>query len=115
MNGKGNDDPLSDLDHRLKKARQVGLDARPQRRAGSAAMGIGFKIAIELVLAVLIGTGMGWFLDGWLGTSPFLLILFFFLGTGAGIMNVARASKALGQESAKTDDDGESRDENGRA
>ena len=113
MNGNGNDDPLWDLGRRLKSAKKAGQDTRPQRSAGNAAMGVGFRIAIELVLAVFIGAIMGWFLDEWLGTSPFLLILFFFLGTAAGIMSVMRTAKTLGQDQTEFGEDGENRDQNG--
>jgi len=40
--------------------------------------------------------GAGWLLDRWLGTKPWLMIVFFFLGAAAGIMNVYRAVNGLG-------------------
>jgi ATP synthase protein I len=35
-------------------------------------------------------------LDRWLGSSPWLLIVFFVLGAAAGIMNVIRVAKGYG-------------------
>ena len=54
-------------------------------------MGAGMRIAVELVAAVLVGAAIGIALDKWLGTQPWLLILFFVLGCGAGLRNVYRA------------------------
>ena len=38
---------------------------------------------------------IGWALDRWLGTAPFLMVVFLVLGAAAGIMNVFRAAKAM--------------------
>jgi ATP synthase protein I len=54
-----------------------------------SAVGIGF------VLAVIIGFGIGYVLDRWLGTSPLFVIVFFFLGVAAGIVNVVRTVNAV--------------------
>jgi ATP synthase protein I len=54
-----------------------------------SAVGIGF------VLAVIIGFGTGLALDRWLGTSPLFVIVFFFLGVAAGIVNVVRTANAV--------------------
>ena len=35
-------------------------------------------------------------LDRWLGTTPFLLIVFFFLGAAAGMLNVYRTATRQG-------------------
>ncbi|MGE0613203.1 MAG: AtpZ/AtpI family protein [Hyphomicrobiales bacterium] len=58
-------------------------------------MGLAFRIATELVAGVLVGTAIGWQLDRWLETSPVMLVIFFGLGTAAGIMNVVRVAKKM--------------------
>ena len=57
------------------------------------AMGRGLKISAELIGGVLAGGGLGWVLDKWLGTFPWLFILFFLLGSAAGIMNIVRQAQ----------------------
>jgi ATP synthase protein I len=54
------------------------------------------RIGVELVAAMVVAMGAGWLLDRWLGTKPWLMIVFFFLGSAAGIMNVYRAVNGLG-------------------
>jgi ATP synthase protein I len=44
------------------------------------------------VIAIVLGAWFGWLLDGWLGTGPWLFLLFFFLGVIAGVINVYRIS-----------------------
>lgn len=58
-------------------------------------MGLAFRIGVELVAGLVVGGGIGWLLDRWLNTGPLLLIVFFFLGAAAGMLNVWRAVKHL--------------------
>lgn len=74
------------------KARQAPqLDSA----ARGAAFGQAFKIAIELVVGVLFGGLIGWALDRYLGSAPWLLVLFLMLGFAAGMMNVVRTARRM--------------------
>jgi len=61
-------------------------------------MGNAYKLGTELVAAVAVGTIIGFILDSWFGTKPWLIITFFFLGAAAGILNVIRAAKRMQKE-----------------
>ena len=61
-------------------------------------MGNAFKLGTELVAAVGVGTIIGFILDSWFGTKPWLIIIFFFLGAAAGILNVIRAANRMQKE-----------------
>ena len=62
-------------------------------------MGSAFKLGTELVAAVGVGTIIGFILDSWFDTKPWLIIIFFFLGAAAGMLNVIRsANKMQGKE-----------------
>jgi len=50
------------------------------------------------VSAVAVGTIIGFILDSWFDTKPWLIIIFFFLGAAAGILNVIRAAKRMQKE-----------------
>lgn len=67
------------------EGRGVGLSP-----SQGSALGVGMRVGIELVSALAVAVAIGWFLDEWLGTRPFLLILFFLLGGAAGMANVWR-------------------------
>ncbi|HAD26704.1 MAG TPA: phosphoribosylaminoimidazolecarboxamide formyltransferase, partial [Alphaproteobacteria bacterium] len=75
--------PRSDFDARLAAARRAIQPVAQDARRGSA-MGVAIRLSTDLVAAVAVGGFLGWLLDRWLGTSPWLLLLFFFLGVAAG-------------------------------
>jgi F0F1-type ATP synthase assembly protein I len=52
-------------------------------------------VGLSFVFALVLGFGGGYLLDGWLGTSPWLSFLGFFLGVAAGILNVYRVLGAV--------------------
>ena len=58
-------------------------------------MGNAFKLGTELVAAVGVGTIIGFILDSWFGTKPWLIIILFFLGAAAGMLNVIRAANRM--------------------
>lgn len=90
------DDPLNDLDTRLKAARgQTDTESAPRGRGTQSGLGQGLRIGIEMVVSVAVGAGLGYFIDNWAGTTPLFMIVFLFLGFAAGIMNVLRIARGL--------------------
>ena len=80
------------FDERLSAARvKHGLDA-PSTTGPSTVgtYGIGLRVGVELVSALAVAVLIGWGLDTWLGTRPWLLGLFVLLGGAAGVANVWR-------------------------
>ena len=65
-------------------------EAPPQSNIGQA-----FKMSTELVSAVLVGTIIGFILDNWFDTKPWLILIFFFVGVIAGIMNVIKSANNM--------------------
>ncbi len=94
------DHELERLDARLKEARGK-VQARdpgggPETRPPGSALGLAFRVGVELVSALAIGLGIGWLLDAWLDTRPWLMMVFIFLGGAAGILNVYRMARGFG-------------------
>jgi len=65
----------------------------PKSSLGS--LGALSAVGIAFVLAVVFGFLIGYGLDAWLGTSPLFMIVFFFLGVAAGVVNVIRTARAV--------------------
>ena len=65
-------------------------DQKPPSSIGAA-----FKMSTELVSAVAVGTIIGFILDTTFGTKPWLILIFFFVGVVAGIINVFRSAKNM--------------------
>ena len=61
----------------------------------SSNLGQAFKLSTELVSAVVVGTIIGFILDKSFGTKPWLILIFFFVGVIAEIMNVIKSAKNL--------------------
>ncbi|HEX9759871.1 MAG TPA: AtpZ/AtpI family protein [Candidatus Acidoferrales bacterium] len=65
-------------------------DKPPRRTPYSRQFGMVMELPFALVSAVLVGGGIGYFLDRWLGTSPFLMLILGGLGFYAGLREVMR-------------------------
>jgi len=92
---------LKALGERVERAQRRGQGVRRAQEGGEdqssrAGMGLGFRIGLELVVAVFLGFAIGWAIDRWFGTKPWGLLVFLFLGIGAGMTNVYRVVKGLG-------------------
>jgi ATP synthase protein I len=91
----------TELGARLDRVRaEMARDARPtpDERTRGAAFGQAAKIAIELVVGILVGGFIGRVIDGQLGTQPWFMIVFLFLGFAAGLANVIRTARRLQAE-----------------
>ena len=89
---------LDALDARVREARKRQAGAAAGKHGAVPASGLGFawRVGVELVSALVVGVAIGYLLDRWLGTRPWLLILFFVLGSAAGLLNVFRLTAGLG-------------------
>lgn len=59
------------------------------------------NVGVALVSGMIVGGVMGYFLDKWLNTSPWLLFVFLFFGLIAGIKNAIHYMKKAGIEVGK--------------
>ena len=85
-----------DFKTRLKIAKsKIKKDILSDSEKRGSFMGTAFKLGTELVAAVGVGTIIGFILDNWFGTKPWLIIVFFFLGSAAGILNVIKAANKM--------------------
>lgn len=84
------------FEQRLREARtRQGLDKPTKDARGGGGLptgpwGIGFRAGVEVVSALVVGVVIGLLLDRWLGTWPWLFLLFFVAGSAAGVLNVYR-------------------------
>jgi ATP synthase protein I len=50
-----------------------------------------WSLALMLPSSIAVGLLMGYFLDKWLGTGPWLLLVFSLLGAASGLISLIRA------------------------
>ncbi len=87
-------DDNGSFDERLRSAQKRQQDQQPVPAADTGGnpspMGIGVRVGVELVAAMAVSVAIGWGLDRWLGTTPWLVGVFVLLGGAAGVANVWR-------------------------
>jgi ATP synthase protein I len=85
---------LDALDAKLKAANA----RRPQEKeyvSSSSALGMAWRLSTELIVSVLVGTALGYGLDKFFGTSPWILLVGMGFGFAAGIKAVLRTADAM--------------------
>jgi ATP synthase protein I len=83
---------LESLDERLDRLQQAEAK-RTAKKQPDRSYQVGQLVLSHLVGAPLGGGIIGWLLDRWLGTKPWLMLVMLFLGFAVGVMNVLRISK----------------------
>ncbi len=97
---------------RARKATGAGRNADSEAgpsRSQASGLALAWRIISELVAGVAVGVGIGWLLDYWLDTRPWLMVTFLFLGMAAGCYNVYRVAQgyeaAMGYRRKRDDED----------
>ena len=87
---------LSSLHERVTKARKPQSSETETRGRGSA-IGMAYRLSMELVVGILVGGFIGWWLDKWLSTKPIFLLVMILLGMIAGVVNMLRTARDMRQ------------------
>jgi|SRR5689334_6042299 len=88
---------FEEFDARLKRLREAdpGRQAAPSEPTPTLNWGSGLQVGIELLAGLIGGVLLGYALDHWFGTRPLFMIVFFFLGAAAGMMNAWRSLRRM--------------------
>ena len=88
---------LNDFKTRLKIAKEKLKNStkNSDNNRNNSPLGSAFKLSTDLVAHVAVGTIIGFILDSWFDTKPWLIIIFFFLGSVAGILNVIKTAQKM--------------------
>ena len=68
---------------------------KDSKQSSPSNIGVAFKLSTEMVAAVFVGAIIGFILDNWFDSKPWLTIIFFFVGAISGILNVIRSAKLM--------------------
>lgn len=100
MSDKDKRSELDKFDTRLKQAQDNSTAPRGLKAATNEppkGLGLALRCGADLVSGIAVGVAIGYALDTFVFDSkPWLMVLFFFLGAAAGIMNVFRTVQGLG-------------------
>ena len=105
---------VADLSKRIAEFESRQQEKRQHMKAQlpTGGMALAGRVTTELVAGVVVGTFIGWALDKWLGTTPTLMVVFFFIGSAAGMMNVWRALTGQGMAAGFVNEKSSQADEN---
>tara|TARA_B100000959_G_scaffold254066_1_gene285461 strand:- start:622 stop:918 length:297 start_codon:yes stop_codon:yes gene_type:complete len=93
---------IKEISTRLEIAKKnISNDQKNNQGSNAASLGKALKISTELVAAVVVGSIIGFLLDGWFDTKPLLTICFFVMGVAAGMLNVFRSAKRMNSKYKK--------------
>ena len=81
------------------------MNDRQDRKAFYRELGRYSALGFEMSLSVVIGLGIGYYLDKWLGTAPWLMILWLGFGFAAGVRSLFRAAKRSEKELERQEKD----------
>ena len=86
------DKKIKSLNQRIQKVKDASNlgQNKPPSPVGKA-----MKVVVEIVAAMAVGLVIGILLDNYFDTRPIFIIIFFLLGSAAGILNVFRVAKSL--------------------
>ena len=86
------DPSMEKLNSRISEARKARDNVQ-----GSSLSPVGlasaWRLTTEMFAAILVGGGLGWLIDRWLGTQPWLMLVFLGIGLSAGTLNAFRAAR----------------------
>jgi len=72
--------------------------SKKETRAILQAMSLITTMGISIVVCVGMGVFVGWLLDGWLNTSPWLIFVFTLLGVVAAFKTMFELFKRIGSD-----------------
>lgn len=87
---------LTSLNQRLKQAQleEAARKGRPDaERSQRLVRSVGTRLLYDLIGLPFGGGLIGWLLDRWFGTAPWVMLAMLFLGFGLAVRNVMRVSK----------------------
>ena len=89
----------SDLAARIKRAQAEDSLAGDAEMASAqrnmTGLSRGLRLGSEFIAAILVGAGIGYLLDLWLKTGPWLMLVMFMVGFAAGVLNVVRSAAEM--------------------
>ena len=93
---KQKNDTLEKLGERIRSAKSKTEDIETiHKQPNSKLIGLGMRVALEMVASIGVCGFIGWYLDRFFDTKPWFLLVFLLLGIVAGLKSVFKIIKVL--------------------
>lgn len=84
------------LHEKISQARKgAGLEVESKPASHLTGHARAVRLGTEFIAAIIVGTGIGYFADMALGTSPWLMLVMVLVGFAAGVLNVVRSANEM--------------------
>lgn len=80
------------------------MTEKQDRRALFRELGKYSALGLELAIAVVLGLAIGYYLDKWLGTGPWMTVVWIGIGFAAGVRSLYRAALRSGKDLEKEEE-----------
>ena len=90
------DSRLTSLDERLDRAKRdeaLRTGGKPSEESQRLIRSVGMRILSDLIGLPFGAALIGWLIDRWAGTTPWIMLAMLFLGFGLAVRSVLRAAK----------------------
>ena len=74
------------------------MTEKEERRAFYRDLGRYSALGLEMAASVVIGLAVGYYLDKWLGTGPWMTVIWIAIGFAAGVRSLYRAALRSGKD-----------------
>ncbi len=92
---------IDELDARLKAAR--GTAEKPSQGSGMSQRqtNVAYRVLVDMIAGLLVGGFLGYWLDRWWGSQPYMLVAMTVLGFAGGMNNAWRAIKSYAKDAER--------------
>jgi len=102
---------VEEMDAKLKAARAANPKPRhneaPSNLMSQRQTGVAYRVLVDMIAGLLVGGFLGYWLDRWLGWTPYSLVTGLVVGFVAGVNNAWRAIRAYSKDAAAMGDGGD--------
>lgn len=93
---------LDSLGARLAARRNTSDEGQRRAKPSNAqGLGLGVRVATDIVAGTLLGGGLGWLIDRLVGSTPWGLIVMLLFGVAAGILLALRTAGLVQEQSVR--------------
>ncbi len=82
-----------------------GYQPTDSKDSSGADMSQAVRLIIDLMAGVIMGVGVGYFVDKWLETTPLFMIAGLFFGMVAGVKNMLRSAELIDKKLSEQEKD----------
>ena len=92
---------IDELDARLKAAR--GTAEKPSQGSGMSQRqtNVAYRVLVDMIAGLLVGGFLGYWLDRWWGSQPYMLVAMTAFGFAGGMNNAWRAIKSYARDAER--------------